>query len=86
MTDIGSQLIDAATMMLTGMVVVFTFLTILVFLVRLMSKLAPKEEPQPSAATQPVTNTVSSPSSAVSPQVVAAISAAVHQHRTSVAK
>lgn len=73
MTNIGSLLVDAATLMLTGMAVVFIFLTILVYLVRLMSKLVPEEVPEPIAA--PKTNTnIQSTSSAVSPQVVAAIS------------
>ncbi|EOD9426508.1 oxaloacetate decarboxylase subunit gamma [Vibrio harveyi] len=85
MTNIGSLLVDAATLMLTGMAVVFIFLTILVYLVRLMSKLVPEEVPAPIAV--PKTNTnVQSTSSAVSPQVVAAISAAIHKHRASVAK
>ncbi|MEL0611342.1 OadG family transporter subunit, partial [Vibrio echinoideorum] len=39
MTNIGSLLGDAATLMIKGMSVVFIFLTILVYLVRLMSKL-----------------------------------------------
>lgn len=50
MTNIGSLLGDAAVLMLTGMVVVFVFLTILVYLVRLLSKLVPEEAPQPSIA------------------------------------
>ncbi len=50
MTNIGSLLVDAATLMLTGMAVVFIFLTILVYLVRLMSKLVPEEVPAPIAA------------------------------------
>ena len=85
MTNIGSLLVDAATLMLTGMAVVFIFLTILVYLVRLMSKLVPEEVPAPIAAPKKNTN-VQSSSSAVSPQVVAAISAAIHKHRASVAK
>ena len=85
MTNIGSLLGDAATLMITGMSVVFIFLTILVYLVRLMSKLVPEEVPEP-IATPIQNNKVQSPSSAVSPKVVAAISAAVHQYRTSTAK
>ncbi|NOH82026.1 oxaloacetate decarboxylase subunit gamma [Vibrio sp. RE86] len=84
MDNIGSLLVDAATLMLTGMVVVFIFLTILVYLVRLMSKLVPEEVPEP-IATPNQNNKVQSPS-AVSPNVVAAISAAVHQYRASTAK
>ncbi len=85
MTNIGSLLVDAATLMVTGMAVVFIFLTILVYLVRLMSKLVPEEVLEPIAAPKTNTNNRST-SSAVSPQVVAAISAAIHQHRTSIAK
>ncbi|ASW80098.1 oxaloacetate decarboxylase subunit gamma [Vibrio anguillarum] len=80
MTTIGSLLVDAATLMITGMAVVFIFLTILVYLVRLMSTLVPEEVPQPIAA--PIQHRKVQPNpSAVSPQIVAAISAAVHQHR-----
>ncbi|MGP8308366.1 oxaloacetate decarboxylase subunit gamma [Vibrio sp. YIC-376] len=85
MTNIGSLLVDAAALMVTGMAVVFIFLTMLVYLVRLMSKLVPKEVLEP--ITSPKTNNnIQSTSSAVSPQVVAAISAAIHKHRASIAK
>ncbi|WP_394247621.1 oxaloacetate decarboxylase subunit gamma [Vibrio profundi] len=85
MENIGSLLGDAATLMLTGMSVVFIFLTILVYLVRLMSKLVPEEVPEPIAAPKKNQKIQSTPS-AVSPQVVAAISAAVNQYRASTAK
>ncbi|MDE1253336.1 oxaloacetate decarboxylase subunit gamma [Vibrio aestuarianus] len=85
MTNIGSLLVDAATLMVTGMAVVFIFLTILVYLVRLMSKLVPEEVPQPIAAPTQNRKVQSNPS-AVSPQVVAVISAAVHQYRSASAK
>lgn len=82
MTDIGSLLEQAATLMLTGMGVVFLFLTILVYLVRLMSSLVPEEVPQ--LITAPIQHSkVQQTSSTVSPKVIAAISAAVHQYRTS---
>jgi len=80
MTNIGSLLVDAATLMVTGMGFVFIFLTILVYLVRLMSKLVPQEVPQP-ISTPNQNKKVPVKSAGVSPQVVAAISAAVHQHR-----
>jgi oxaloacetate decarboxylase gamma subunit len=86
MNNIGSQLIDAATLMATGMMVVFVFLTILVFLVKLMSSLVPQEVPQ--VATTPIkknSNALQS-KNGVNPKVVAAISAAVHQHRAVNAK
>ncbi|USD65688.1 oxaloacetate decarboxylase subunit gamma [Vibrio sp. SCSIO 43136] len=85
MTNIGSQLGDAAAMMLTGMVVVFVFLTILVFLVRLMSSLVPADAPvENKPLARPAQNTKNN--TTVAPQVVAAISAAVHQHRAAAAK
>lgn len=56
MTNIGSLLGDAATLMITGMSVVFIFLTILVYLVRLMSKLVPEEVPEPIAAPKKIKN------------------------------
>jgi oxaloacetate decarboxylase gamma subunit len=85
MTNIGSLLGDAAALMFTGMAVVFVFLTILVYLVRLMSKLVPEEVPEPIAVPTKI-KTQQFPSNGVSPSVVAAISAAVHQYRTSAAK
>ncbi|MEH0667233.1 oxaloacetate decarboxylase subunit gamma [Vibrio scophthalmi] len=84
MENVGSLLVDAAALMLTGMTVVFLFLTILVYLVRLMSKLVPEEVPEP-IATPLKNNKVQPSSSTVSPTVVAAISAAVHQYRTKTA-
>ena len=85
MTNIGSLLFDAAALMITGMGSVFLFLTILVYLVQLMSRLLPEDAPEPVAApAKKTTNPSSSPT--VSPQVVAAISAAIHQHRAAVAK
>lgn len=88
MTNIGSLLTDAATLMVTGMTVVFLFLTVLVYLVRLMSVLVPQEVPPPmTPAAKPAAKPENNlPSSAVSPQVVAAISAAVYQYRASAAK
>lgn len=80
MTHIGSLLIDAAMLMATGMVVVFLFLTILVYLVQLMSRLIPQEVIE-SVVTSNHRQTVQPITDGVSPQVVAAISAAVHQHR-----
>lgn len=41
MTHIGSLLLDAATLMVTGMAVVFLFLTLLVYLVQFMSRVIP---------------------------------------------
>lgn len=85
MTNIGSLLEQAATLMFTGMAVVFAFLTILIYLVRLMSSVVPQEVPQP-VSTPIQSSKVQQSSSTVSPKVVAAISAAVHQYRNSHAK
>lgn len=82
MTHIGSLLLDAATLMATGMTVVFLFLTLLVYLVQLMSRLVPQEVMESAESTkknQAVTDSIS-------PQVVAAIAAAVHQYRNAVVK
>lgn len=43
MTHIGSLLLDAATLMVTGMAVVFLFLTLLVYLVQFMSRVIPRK-------------------------------------------
>ncbi len=85
MTNIGSLLVDAAALMVTGMGFVFLFLTLLVYLVRLMSKLIPQEVPQPINIPKQ-NKKIPVASSGVSPQVVAAISAAVHQHRIAATK
>ncbi|KAB2823280.1 oxaloacetate decarboxylase subunit gamma [Aliivibrio finisterrensis] len=78
MTDIGSLLLEAATLMLTGMGVVFIFLTILVYLVQLMSKLLPVElAPKQVLAVQKNSDP---DQTTVQPQVIAAISAAVKLH------
>ncbi len=84
MDNIGTLLVDAATLMVTGMAVVYLFLTVLVYLVQLMSKLVPEERPEP--ATQPLVTPSSKPVSGVDPKVIAAISSAVHQYRNSSAK
>ncbi|CZF78617.1 oxaloacetate decarboxylase subunit gamma [Grimontia marina] len=76
--DLGSTLQHAATLMLTGMVVVFIFLTILVGLVKLMSRLVPEElPPQATTTTTPSNNN----NGQVSGETIAAISAAVHKYR-----
>ncbi|WP_122036722.1 oxaloacetate decarboxylase subunit gamma [Aliivibrio sp. EL58] len=79
MTDIGSLLLEAATLMLTGMGVVFVFLTILVYLVQLMSKLLPVELPPKQVLA--VQKNLDPDQTTVQPQVIAAISAAVKLHR-----
>ncbi|ENM5826208.1 TPA: oxaloacetate decarboxylase subunit gamma [Vibrio cholerae] len=85
MIHIGSLLMDAATLMVTGMAVVFLFLTVLVYLVQLMSRLIPQEAPE-AAVTPKKSQKVQPITDSVNPQVVAAISAAVHQYRAAAVK
>ncbi|MBY5947459.1 oxaloacetate decarboxylase subunit gamma [Photobacterium rosenbergii] len=79
MADLGPLLWEAATIMATGMVVVFLFLSILIYLVQLLAKIAPKETPDAPAPRQP--SPVAVNHDGVQPEVVAAISAAVHRYR-----
>ncbi len=83
MENIGSLLVDAAALMVTGMAVVYLFLTILVYLVQLMSRLVPEEAPQ---AAKPHASTTQVRASGVDPKIIAAISSAVHQYRQSMIK
>ncbi|WP_036830485.1 OadG family transporter subunit, partial [Photobacterium sanctipauli] len=53
MADLGALLLEAATIMATGMVVVFLFLSILIYLVQLLAKLAPQESEAPAAVAPP---------------------------------
>ena len=76
--DISQALAMAANIMLLGMVCVFSFLGMLVIAVNLVAKFCPEEEPA-IATVKPGTNT----NNQVSESVVAAISAAVHQYRSS---
>ncbi|WP_345334589.1 OadG family transporter subunit [Ferrimonas pelagia] len=72
MDALASLLSQAATVMLTGMVLVFLFLSLLVGALSLLARFcAPKPAPADPAVT----------TAAPSPQVLAAISAAIHQHR-----
>ncbi|ODP95764.1 MULTISPECIES: OadG family transporter subunit [Salinivibrio] len=79
--DLGPLLEQATMLMLTGMVVVFVFLSILIFLVRQLERFgdpippaAAKAAAQPKAQAAP---DVSQPS----PDVIAAITVAVQQYR-----
>ncbi len=86
MNNIGSLLFDAATLMITGMVFVFLFLTLLVYLVTLMAKIVPQEQPVVPPVPTNKNKPAQSSAQGTSPQVVAAIAAAVKQHRSSAAK
>nr|WP_086940954.1 oxaloacetate decarboxylase subunit gamma [Thaumasiovibrio occultus] len=79
MSNISELLVKAGELMLTGMVFVFLFLSLLVFLVSAMARWLPQEEPQ--EANVPTSAKRTGAQGGVSPSVVAAISAAVKQHR-----
>ncbi len=75
---VADLLLEAAGLMLIGMVTVFTFLFVLVLLLQLMSKVIqryfPVKMPEKS-------NKIEHTADGVSPAIIAAISAAVHQYR-----
>ncbi len=85
MTDIGSLLRESATLMVLGMAFVYIFLTLLVYLVRLMTRLLPAEAP-PMVAPVRKLSTQPAATDTTNPQMIAAISAAVHHYRSSVNK
>lgn len=75
---VAQLLLEAANLMFIGMVAVFAFLLLLVFIVQLISAFMSRYFPV-KLAEKP--NRIDSGSNGVSPAVVAAISAAVHQYR-----
>ncbi|XOV81188.1 MAG: OadG family protein [Aestuariibacter sp.] len=80
-TDIASLLMDAALLLAVGMSVVFVFLSILITVIHGIRQL---DLALPEVAPVVVNNRASSNKKSpdeVSPSVVAAISAAVHQYR-----
>lgn len=81
--DIVSDLIEAANLLMVGMGVVFIFLSILIGAVTLMSWLNrrfPEATPTSAASRSSSTKTITR-TQGVSPNLVAAISAAISQHR-----
>ncbi len=82
--DIFNLLNESIWLLVIGMAVVFSFLTVLIGAVKLIQRFCEAfpgvEEAQPSPVSQRV---VGSTASGVSPQVVAAVTAAIHQHRQS---
>ncbi|WP_017444986.1 oxaloacetate decarboxylase subunit gamma [Gayadomonas joobiniege] len=79
--NLGALLFEAANLLLIGMGVVFIFLTILIFLIKLMSSLVGKNAPTPAAPVATPNINRNTGKSAQDKKVVAAISAAVHQYR-----
>lgn len=77
--NVSELLLEAGNLLLVGMCVVFVFLGILVATTKLLSSYAAKTTPATPIAVQP--NHLNSAKQQVSPQIVAAISSAVHQYR-----
>jgi oxaloacetate decarboxylase gamma subunit len=78
MEELSASLWQAATIMLTGMVVVFVFLSSLIVLVRILATFfAPKITDEHEIIKSEILTT----NSTVSPEKVAVISAAIAQYR-----
>ena len=80
--DISLALGMAANIMLLGMVCVFSFLGLLVVAVQLLAKFCPEEAPV-TPVKSGLANQPGLANNQVNPNVVAAISAAVHKYRNS---
>lgn len=79
--NLGSVLLEAANLLVVGMGVVFVFLGILIFLIKLMSHFFAGEIPAPTKVNVPNRPATKSTGSHQDKKVVAAITAAVHQYR-----
>jgi len=80
--DITSLLLQAANLMLTGMVVVFVFLLLLISVVKLMSAFFANGAGDPVTNNKTKTkNTITTKSSTVPAAHLAAITGAIHQYR-----
>lgn len=75
---VAELLMEAAGLMLIGMVAVYAFLCVLVLLMQVMSKCIQRYFPTKVIEKSHKTEHISE---GVSPAVIAAISAAVHQYR-----
>ena len=78
--NISSLLLEAGTLMLVGMVVVFVFLTMLIGAIHLLTKFAQAFPDKVAPVAKPIAPQTTN-SNQPSPQVVAAISAAVKQYK-----
>jgi oxaloacetate decarboxylase (Na+ extruding) subunit gamma len=85
MADVNQLFVEAAILMLVGMLFVYTFLGILVVVIKtILAPLAVRFPDQASQAYRPANLKVhQAEHSTVSPQVVAAISGAIAQYRLS---
>ncbi|WP_199611011.1 OadG family transporter subunit [Flocculibacter collagenilyticus] len=83
MAQVSALFFEAANIMLMGMVVVFIFLGMLVFAIKLLHRLSLSlSSSVVSTPLTPLTPTIkSNETSVVTPEIVSAITAAVHQYR-----
>ncbi|MBT3134504.1 OadG family protein [Alteromonas sp. ALT199] len=86
--SVASLLVEAGSLMLIGMVFVFSFLGLLIVGIHLIARFCeafPGESPEPSANVNRHSANVNRNNQAVQPgidgNVIAAISAAIHTHR-----
>jgi oxaloacetate decarboxylase gamma subunit len=84
--DVADALTEAANLLLVGMVVVFLFLSMLIGAITLIAWLN-KLFPDPTMASEINSDKMPAPAiqgdKGISPKVIAAIGAAIHQHRNS---
>ncbi|MFT4940492.1 MAG: oxaloacetate decarboxylase gamma subunit [Paraglaciecola sp.] len=83
-TELADMLTEAATLLLIGMSMVFIFLSLLIGAVNLIAWISAKSpETQNKIITKQASRNVagSSTTQNICPSTVAAISAAIHQHR-----
>lgn len=81
-----ADLQESVMLLIIGMAVVFSFLSILIFAINFIRNVCERYFPEVSESTTSnqasnITPTTATQSSGISPQVVAAITAAVHQYR-----
>ncbi|WP_339724926.1 OadG family transporter subunit [uncultured Paraglaciecola sp.] len=84
--EVANALAEAANLLLVGMVVVFLFLSMLIGAITLIAwviKLIPDESLNSIENQGKLTNSTLPNNQGVSPKIVAAISAAIFQHRQS---
>ena len=78
--NISALLAEAGLLMFAGMVVVFLFLSLLILAIKILAKFAEAFPDKVSTAARPISP--SQNSNQVSPQVVAAVGAAIKQYKS----
>lgn len=80
MTNIADQILEGATLMVTGMAIVFALLSLLVVLINGMAAAVRRYLPPPVAIER--RSQAQAAAAGASTAELAAISAAIHQHRS----